>query len=74
MQTRTWFPAAVFPESPRAHALANAPARSFADGTVFASAPLRERNRTFLIKDFALLGISLWALGDAWTASERKSV
>ena len=28
----------------------------------------------FLIKDLALLGISLWALGDAWKASERKSV
>ena len=27
----------------------------------------------FLIKDFALLGISLWSLGDAWQASERKS-
>ncbi len=27
----------------------------------------------FLIKDLALLGISLWALGDAWQASERKS-
>jgi uncharacterized membrane protein YkgB len=27
----------------------------------------------FLIKDLALLGISLWALGDAWKASERKS-
>jgi uncharacterized membrane protein YkgB len=28
----------------------------------------------FLIKDLALLGISLWALGDAWQASERKPV
>jgi reactive chlorine resistance protein C len=28
----------------------------------------------FLIKDLALLGISLWSLGDAWQASERKSV
>jgi uncharacterized membrane protein YkgB len=28
----------------------------------------------FLIKDLALLGISLWSLGDAWKASERKSV
>src|SRR6476620_2281486 len=28
----------------------------------------------FLIKDLALLGISLWALGDAWKASQRKSV
>ena len=27
----------------------------------------------FLIKDFALLGISLWSLGEAWRASERKS-
>jgi uncharacterized membrane protein YkgB len=26
----------------------------------------------FLIKDLALLGISLWSLGDAWKASERK--
>jgi reactive chlorine resistance protein C len=25
----------------------------------------------FLIKDLALLGISLWSLGDAWKASER---
>src|SRR5262245_43002331 len=25
----------------------------------------------FLIKDLALLGISLWSLGDAWRASER---
>ena len=25
----------------------------------------------FLIKDLALLGISLWTLGDAWKASER---
>ena len=25
----------------------------------------------FLIKDLALLGISLWSLGDAWQASER---
>src|SRR5215472_593126 len=25
----------------------------------------------FLIKDLALLGISLWSLGDAWHASER---
>ena len=28
----------------------------------------------FVIKDLALLGISLWSLGDAWQASERKSV
>ena len=28
----------------------------------------------FLIKDLALLGVSLWSLGDAWKASERKSV
>jgi uncharacterized membrane protein YkgB len=28
----------------------------------------------FVIKDLALLGISLWSLGDAWKASERKSV
>jgi len=28
----------------------------------------------FLIKDLALLGISLWSLGDALRASERKSV
>ena len=28
----------------------------------------------FLIKDLALLGISLWTLGEAWKASERKSV
>ena len=28
----------------------------------------------FLIKDLALLGISLWALGDAWKASARKPV
>jgi reactive chlorine resistance protein C len=28
----------------------------------------------FVIKDLALLGISLWSLGDAWRASERKSV
>ena len=28
----------------------------------------------FVIKDLALLGISLWTLGDAWRASERKSV
>ena len=28
----------------------------------------------FLIKDLALLGISLWSLGDAWKASERRSV
>ena len=28
----------------------------------------------FLIKDLALLGISLWSLGEAWQASERKSV
>src|SRR6266850_1233914 len=27
----------------------------------------------FLIKDLALLGISLWTLGDAWKASQRKS-
>jgi uncharacterized membrane protein YkgB len=26
----------------------------------------------FLIKDLALLGISLWSLGDAWKASERS--
>ena len=26
----------------------------------------------FLIKDLALLGISLWSLGEAWQASERK--
>jgi uncharacterized membrane protein YkgB len=26
----------------------------------------------FLIKDLALLGISLWSLGDAWKASERR--
>jgi len=25
----------------------------------------------FLIKDLALLGISLWSLGDAWQASKR---
>jgi uncharacterized membrane protein YkgB len=25
----------------------------------------------FLIKDLALLGISLWSLGEAWKASER---
>jgi uncharacterized membrane protein YkgB len=25
----------------------------------------------FLIKDLALLGISLWSLGEAWQASER---
>ena len=25
----------------------------------------------FLIKDLALLGISLWTLGEAWKASER---
>ena len=28
----------------------------------------------FLIKDLALLGISLWSLGEAWQASERKPV
>ena len=28
----------------------------------------------FLIKDLALLGISLWSLGEAWHASERKSI
>ena len=28
----------------------------------------------FLIKDLALLGISVWALGDAWKASGKKSV
>jgi uncharacterized membrane protein YkgB len=28
----------------------------------------------FLIKDLALLGISLWSLGDAWQASQRKPV
>jgi uncharacterized membrane protein YkgB len=28
----------------------------------------------FLIKDLGLLGIALWSLGDAWQASERKSV
>src|SRR5262245_54928743 len=27
----------------------------------------------FLIKDVALLGISLWSLGEAWKASERTS-
>src|SRR4029453_231656 len=27
----------------------------------------------FLIKDLALLGISLWSLGEAWKTSERKS-
>jgi uncharacterized membrane protein YkgB len=27
----------------------------------------------FLIKDLALLGISLWSLGEAWQASERAS-
>src|SRR5262245_28693017 len=26
----------------------------------------------FLIKDLALLGISLWTLGEAWSASERR--
>src|SRR5262249_32663833 len=26
----------------------------------------------FLIKDLALLGISLWSLGEAWQASQRK--
>ena len=25
----------------------------------------------FLIKDLALLGVSLWSLGEAWQASER---
>jgi uncharacterized membrane protein YkgB len=28
----------------------------------------------FLIKDLALLGISLWSLGDSWKASERTAV
>ena len=28
----------------------------------------------FLIKDLALLGISLWTLGEAWQASERTAV
>jgi uncharacterized membrane protein YkgB len=28
----------------------------------------------FLIKDLALLGISLWSLGEAWKASERGAV
>jgi uncharacterized membrane protein YkgB len=28
----------------------------------------------FLIKDLALLGISLWSLGESWQASERKLV
>src|SRR5262249_43480625 len=28
----------------------------------------------FLIKDLALLGISLWSLGEAWKASERSAV
>jgi uncharacterized membrane protein YkgB len=28
----------------------------------------------FLIKDLALLGISLWLLGEAWRASERTTV
>jgi len=28
----------------------------------------------FLIKDLALLGISLWSLGEAWKASQRKSI
>ena len=27
----------------------------------------------FLIKDLALLGISLWSLGEAWQASERAA-
>jgi uncharacterized membrane protein YkgB len=27
----------------------------------------------FLIKDFALLGISLWSLGEAWKASEQRA-
>jgi uncharacterized membrane protein YkgB len=26
----------------------------------------------FLIKDLALLGISLWSLGEAWRATERR--
>jgi uncharacterized membrane protein YkgB len=28
----------------------------------------------FLIKDLALLGISLWTLGEAWKASERREL
>ena len=28
----------------------------------------------FLLKDLALPGIALWSLGEAWKASERKSV
>ena len=28
----------------------------------------------FVIKDLALLGISLWSLGDAWKASERRGL
>ena len=27
----------------------------------------------FLIKDLALLGISLWTLGEAWKASEQRA-
>jgi uncharacterized membrane protein YkgB len=27
----------------------------------------------FLIKDLALLGISLWSFGDSWRASERTT-
>jgi reactive chlorine resistance protein C len=33
---------------------------------------LSGRPGQFLIKDLALLGISLWSLGEAWKASERR--
>jgi uncharacterized membrane protein YkgB len=32
---------------------------------------LSGRPGQFLLKDLALLGISLWSLGEAWQASER---
>ena len=28
----------------------------------------------FLIKDLALLGISIWSLGEAWQASQRRGL
>ena len=79
---------AVRPFSPRATALGSALAIGMFLTTLsfLASTPgvwepsaggfpaLSGKPGQFLIKDLALLGISLWSFGESWQASERKSV
>jgi len=53
--------------------VANSPLMSWVYGPMSVRFPaLSAIPGQFLVKDLALLGISLWSLGEAWQASQRR--